>query len=115
MGKLRKAWDNISDDLRVYFATVVAVAGSIAWPWVVAMALYGTLPRLGWTDMIRFGGAAIIGLAASIRADRNVADGEPSNRISKTAIRRRVKAAFARGWAWQGFIAGITASLTGGV
>lgn len=114
MGKLRKWWNDISDDIRVYLATVTAVAASIAWPWVVKAALYGTLPTLGWADLIRLGGAVIIGLVAAVRADRNTADGEPSGRTTKAAVRRRVKAAFARGWAWQGFIAGITASLTGG-
>ena len=114
MGNLSKWLRSISDEARIFAATVVAVAGSIAWPWVVTAALYGTLPKLGWTDLIRFGGASIIGIVAAMRADRNTADGEPSQKSTKSAVRRRIKAAFARGWAWQGFVAGITASLTRG-
>jgi hypothetical protein len=105
---------SISDEVQVYGAAVLAVTGSIMWPWVVAAAMYGKLPMLGWADLIRFGGATIIGLSATIRADRNRSDGEPSQRTTKAAVRRRIKAAFARGWAWQGFVAGITATLTGG-
>ncbi len=118
MGRLSKWLHAISDDVLVYGATVVGVAGSIVWPWVLAAALQGKLPILGWTDLIRFGGAAIVGIVLSVRADRNMVNGDPSQRMTKAAIRRRMKAGVARGFAWQSgvkeFVTVVTAMVAGG-
>ena len=115
MGKLRRWLHSISDNVLVYLATVAGVAGSIAWPWIVDGAMYARLPVLGWPDLIRFVCAGAIGIVLAVRADRNPANGEPANRMTKAAVRRRVKAAFSRGFAWQAGISVITALASGRV
>ncbi|HAM40188.1 MAG TPA: hypothetical protein DCP69_02320 [Candidatus Omnitrophica bacterium] len=106
-----QVWRRVYDDVGVWGATLAGIVASMAWPLVLAMALHGTLPRFALTDLIRILGAAIIAVVLAVRADK---DTPLDARKGKAAIKRRVNAAFARGFAWQGAIAALTAAATSG-
>jgi hypothetical protein len=110
MGKLKRLWHRIADDLAVYLATLAGVIGSILWPVLLAMTVKGILPTFAWTDLVRLLGASIIAIVLAVRADQ---DGTPEQRNTRAAIRRRATAAFARGFAWQSGIAALTAVAAG--
>ena len=103
-------WRKIDDKLAVGLATIAGVAASIAWPWLLDMALRGMLPRVIWADLVRLLGASIIAIILAVRADK---EGTVEQRQSKAAVRRRMRAALLRGFAWQAGIAAITAAATG--
>jgi hypothetical protein len=109
-GLLRKLWKRIYDDIAVYLATLGGVLGSIAWPMVLAMALRGEPPQFAAVDLVRLLGASIVALVLAVRADQQ---GTPEQRNAPAALRRRVNAAFARGFGWQAAVAALTAAATG--
>lgn len=110
MGKLKRLWRRIYDDIAVWGATLAGVVGSILWPVVLAMAMQGTLPAFGWPDLVRLLGASIVAIVLAVRSDR---EGTPEQRNTREAIRRRCSAAFSRGFAWQSGIAALTAIAAG--
>jgi len=105
--KLARLWHRIYDDIAVYLATLAGVVGSIAWPMVLAMALRGEAPRFAAVDLVRLLGASIVALVLAVRADQ---EGTKEMRNTPAALRRRVRAAAARGFAWQAAVAAITAA-----
>lgn len=114
MGKISKWLRSISDDVLVYLATLAGVVASIVWPWIVDGAINGTVPTFGVADVVRIVCASLIGIVLSWRADTNAKNGEPGGRMTKAAIRRRMKAALSRGFAWQAGVAALTAAVAGG-
>lgn len=105
--KLGRLWHSIYDDIAVYLATLAGVVGSIAWPMVLAMALRGEAPRFAVVDLVRLLGASIVALVLAVRADQ---EGTKEMRNTPAVVRRRVNAAFARGFGWQAAVAAITAA-----
>jgi hypothetical protein len=108
-GLLRKLWHRIYDDIAVYLATLGGVIASMAWPWVLGMAIDGVLPTLAVTDLVRFLGGAIIAVWLAVKADK-VPQEQQKNR---DVLLRRVRSAVMRGFAWQAGVAALTAAATG--
>lgn len=111
MISLKKLWNRIYDDIAVYLATLVGVVSSMAWPMILEMALHGAMPKLTPVDLVRVVGASIVAVALAVRSDQ---EGAKEMRNTPAALRRRVKAAFSRGFGWQAAIGAITAVATGG-
>lgn len=111
MSKLLKFWHRVYDDILVWAATLGGVLGSLAWPVVLDMTLRGTVPTFHAVDLIRVLGASIISIVLAVQADKQ---GTPEQKNTPTAIRRRMGAAFGRGFGWQTAIAALTAAAQGG-
>lgn len=111
METIKQLWRRIRDDSAIWAATLAGVVGSMLWPHALNMLLHGVLPAFSRVDLVRLFGAAIVAIALAVKADT---EGTPEQRHTPTAIKRRVKAAFARGFSWQTAIAAITAMMQGG-
>lgn len=110
MKALARLWRRIYDDIEVWAATLIGVLASMLWPAVLAMAAHGQMPKFGYVDLVRLLGAVIVSVALAVRESR---EGGQEASHSKEAIRRRVKAALSRGFAWQAAVAAITAVASG--
>lgn len=118
MAKLKAWWRGIVDDIQVLGSRWVGVLASIVLPGVFTLALgliagrWPELPGPSLADLARVVGALLVAVILQVRQATNDADGDLSKRTSKEAMKRRRKAGFASGFAWQAGIAELQRQLT---
>lgn len=105
MAKLKTWWRGIVDDIQILGARWVGVVASIMMPSILALTLgQWWLPTLA--DLARVVGALIIAVILQSREAANTKEGDVAvGRTSKAAMKRRRRAGFTSGFAWQAGIA----------